>query len=154
MTIEELEAKVAELSQQNAQLATQNNQLIETQVAATMGARESAATMLCEKYSLGESEVEITFSEPGEAKQTAKTGWKPFLVSLSEKQFEAFKNLAPTLSGTRASEFNFSEFDTAGSAEGSLVNLTESDAVLAKRMTDAREKARQSYLLGKPMSAN
>lgn len=154
MTIEELEAKVAELSQQNAQLATQNNQLIETQVAATMGARESAATMLCEKYSLGESEVEITFSEPGEAKQTAKTGWKPFLVSLSEKQFEAFKNLAPTLSGTRASEFNFSEFDTAGSAAGSLVNLTESDAVLAKRMTDAREKARQSYLLGKPMSAN
>lgn len=156
MTISpEAQAQIDELRAQVNQLTEQNTQLVDAQVNSAMQVREAEAVALCERLKLPATEVEINFSEVGSEAKKAKTAWKPFLVSLSEEQFQAFGELASDLSKSGEEEnggLMFSEFDKPSSPKNTI-ELSEADTQkLSVRVNEARKKALTAYSTGQPLS--
>jgi hypothetical protein len=156
MTISpEAQAIIDELRSSVTKLTEQNTQLVDAQVQSAMQVREAEAVALCERLKLPATEVEINFSEVGSEAKKAKTSWKPFLVSLSEEQFQAFGELANDLAktGGDGGGLMFSEFDKPMStgAGTSAISLSEADTKkLSERVSEARQKALIAYSTGKP----
>ena len=156
MTISpEAQAQIDELRAQVNQLTEQNTQLVDAQVNSAMQVREAEAVALCERLKLPATEVEINFSEVGSEAKKAKTAWKPFLVSLSEEQFQAFGELAGDLSKPNEEESGglmFSEFDKPSTPKNTI-ELSEADTQkLNVRVNEARQKALTAYSTGQPLS--
>ena len=158
MTISpEAQAIIDDLKASLTKLTEQNTQLVVAQVQSAMQVREAEAVALCERLKLPATEVEINFSEIGGQPEKAKTSWKPFLVSLSEQQFEAFGQLASDLakSSDNGGGLMFSEFDKPLGTGTSVtsISLSEADTKdLSKRVNQAREKALTAYSTGKAIS--
>ena len=159
MTISaEAQAIIDDLKASLTKLTEQNTQLVDAQVQSAMQVREAEAVALCERLKLPATEVEINFSEIGGQPEKAKTSWKPFLVSLSEQQFEAFGQLASDLaksSDNGGGGLMFSEFDKplGTGTSATPISLSEADTEnLSKRVTEARRKALAAYGTGKAIS--
>ncbi len=153
MTLEEAQVQINELQASITSLTEQNTQLVDAQVQSAMQVREAEAVSLCERLKLPATEVEINFAEVGSESTKAKTSWKPFLVSLSEQQFQAFGELSNDLAKSGSEETGglmFSEFDKPASR--GTIELSEADTQkLSTRVNEARQKALTAYSTGKPL---
>ena len=146
----ETQAQIDQLTAKVAELTAQNTQLVDAQVSAAMQTRDAQAMALCEKYQLPADEIEINFSEPGQESKKVKTTWKPFLVSLSEEQFQAFSGLAGGLKKSESGDAGglmFSEFDKPDNR--GTVELSAADTgKLNDRLKEARKRAITAYSTG------
>lgn len=151
----EAQAIIDQLKADNSILTERVTSLVDAQADAAMATREAQVVGLCERLKLPNEEVEINFSEAGEAAKKVKTTWKPFLVSLSEEQFQAFSGLADGLvkaaGDSDSGGLMFSEFDRP--ANGGNVELNAADSTkLGEALKAKRHLAIAAYSSGKAMA--